>query len=423
MHALSTRRFLIVTAGILLTAALWGRGNWVGVVVAQEARKTAERHPLVLDRAPIRVITDANPVFSGIAMDMQRNEVIMTNDNDASQPSIMVYPSQFPPTDKVMEPRRRIAGPQSDLGLPCAVAVSPEYHEMYTVSGDGQELNTYPLEARGDVPPSRQISVPHSAGGLFLDSKSGELFMTTEHVNKISVYRRTAQGEEDPLRYIQGPRTGLADPHGIYVDNEKREIFVTNHGHWRKTEPGEGFQLRGEGKLARVRGSYSYRGIVEPLAPSTGKFIHPSITVYRQTAQGDVAPLRTIQGSNTRLNLPLGIARDPVSGQLVVANSGDDSVLFFDGNATGDVAPVRVLQGPATDLKSPTGVLIDTTHNELWVTNWFNHTASVFPRMAKGDVAPLRAIRSAPKGTPLATMGRPGAVGYDPKRKQVLAPN
>jgi DNA-binding beta-propeller fold protein YncE len=104
-------------------------------------------------------------------------------------------------------------------------------------------------------------------------------------------------------------------------------------------------------------------------------------------------------------------------------NSGKDAVLFFDRDAAGDVAPVRAIEGLRTGLSGPSGVFIDTKHDELWVTNWNNHTATVYPRMANGDVAPLRVIRSAPRGAPAVGLGNPGAVVYDPKRKEILVPN
>ena len=59
----------------------------------------------------------------------------------------------------------------------------------------------------------------------------------------------------------------------------------------------------------------------------------------------------------------------------------------------------------------------------LWVTSWENHMAAVFSRKAQGNIAPLRVIHSAPKNAPLATMGRLGAVAFDPKRQEILAPN
>jgi DNA-binding beta-propeller fold protein YncE len=215
------------------------------------------------------------------------------------------------------------------------------------------------------------------------------------------------------LRFIQGPHTELADPHGLYVDSERNEVFVTNHGNWRETKTEEDIESQASAR----------EGAALPLVPSTGKFVPPSITVYSRTANGDTAPLRVIQGSRTQLNVPLGITRDPASGQLVVANSGGNTVLFFDGNANGDVAPVRILKGPATNLKAPTGVLIDTKRSELWVTSWENHVTNVFDRTSDGNVAPLRYIRSAPKDAPPATFGTPGAVAWDPKRQEILVPN
>src|SRR5436309_6724016 len=147
----------------------------------------------------------------------------------------------------------------------------------------------------------------------------------------------------------------------------------------------------------------------------------PSIMVFSRTADGDAGPLRTIQGARTRLNIAVGISRDPESGEIVVANSGDNSILFFAPNANGDVAPVRVLAGPATNLKGATGVAIDTKHNELWVTSWENHMAAVFPRKAQGNIATLRMMHTSHKGVPRAPMGRLCGDAFDPKRQEILA--
>lgn len=423
MRRQSNARFVILV-GMLATAALWtGTNGWFATAVAQQVSKTKARISIVMDRKPIRVVSDPNPVFSGIAIDEKRGEVFMTNDKESADPSIVVYPTQFAPTEKIMEPRRRLAGPNTQLQLPCGVAISPEFQEMYAVSGDGQEINVFSLMAQGNSAPARQIDVPHASGGVSLDPKHNELYITTEHSNRISVFHRTDVGDADPLRFIQGPHTALADPHGIYVDPERNEIFVTNHGNWRNTVTGEAFALTGDSRYGKQRGSYSHVGVIPPLGPSSGKFLPPSITVYSRNANGDAAPLRTIGGPHTRLNVAIGISRDPVSGEIVVANSGDNSVLFFAPDANGDAPPTRVLQGSATNLKGPTGTAIDAQHNELWVTSWENHIAAVYPRTANGNVAPLRVIHSAPPDAPSASMGRLGAVEFDPKRKEILMPN
>src|SRR5437899_2828573 len=381
MRHSSNRRLLIPLAGIVLIATFWiGGSDWFSTAVAQEAGKAAGRTPIVLNTKPVRVVSDSATVLSGIAIDTQRDEVFMTNDKESAGPSVMVYPTQFQPTDRLMEPRRRLAGPKTNLALPCGVAVSPEFQEMFAVSGDGQDINIFPLQVEGDSTPAREIHVPHASGGVAFDNKHDEIYITTEHANRISVYSRRAQGDDDPLRIIQGPNTSLADPHGIYVDAERNEILVTNHGNWRKTRTGEAFALSGDSKFAFMRGSFSHPGIVEPLGPSSGKFMPPSILIFSRTANGDVGPLRTIQGPHTRLNIAVGITRDPDSGEIVVANSGDNSIFFFDANANGDVAPVRVLAGPATNLKGATGGASDTKHNEPWVSRWENHVRGGFHR-------------------------------------------
>jgi DNA-binding beta-propeller fold protein YncE len=292
------------------------------------------------------------------------------------------------------------------------VAVSPENKELYAVTGDDEWASVFSLEANGDVAPIRRFTTDHGSAGIFLDRKNDELFITGEHLNKLAVFRRAAEGDGQELRFIQGPDTGLADPHGVFADSEGEEVFVTNHGNWRKTESGEKY-------FSVVLGSHT----AATLRPSTGQFLPPSITVYSRTARGNVAPVRAIQGPTTGLNLPLGLYLDSASGQIAVANSGDKSVLFFDKNAKGNAAPVRMIQGPATGLDGPTGIFIDTKRGELWVSNWDNHTATVYARTAEGNAAPLRTMRSAPKGTRYAGFGNIGDVAFDPKRKQILVPN
>ncbi len=396
----------------LILFAAWAGALMMGVLVgAGQTTKPEQKRPLVIelgvgDRVPVRVIGDRYPSFNGIAMEVKSDEVVIT---DESRTSILTYASQFVGIDRVMEPRRELRGPETDIGRICSVAISPEFQELYAVNKDTEDnMLVFPLSGPGgNVAPLRSLTVDHGAWGISLDRKNDEVFITTQHNNKVAVFSRSAKGADSELRYIQGPKTGLASPQGVYVDSEHNEIYVANHGHWRHTEPGEG----------RLRAPSPF------LAPSTGRFLPASITVYSRTVSGDVAPLRTIQGPRTRLNWPAGLYLDTVSGQLAVANSGDNMVLFFDRNADGDVAPVRILKGPATGLANPLSLFIDTIRNEIWVTNYEDHSATVYPRTAEGNVAPIRAIRSAPKGSPAAALGGTSSMVYDPKRKQILVPN
>jgi DNA-binding beta-propeller fold protein YncE len=369
------------------------------------------------DVSPVRTVRDPYSTFAGIAVDPVNHEVVMSDENRFS---LLVYDRTLDSAG-VAEYRRRLSGPQTKIEFICGVTIDPVTREIYSVNNDTMDnMIVFGPDARGDVAPSRELKVDHGAWGVALDRKNDEVVITIQHLSKVAVYRRSAQGEEPTLRAIEGTRTGLADPHGVFIDTEHDELFVINQGAHRqreRTSPAEqGARRRGEAASAERFG-------LEPLRPSTGRFLPPSVRVFSRTATGDVAPLRVIEGPNTRLNLPQGIAVDVERDLIAVANDGGDSVLFFNRTAAGDVEPVYTLEGPATGLKNPSGIWIDTKHNELWVANWGDHSATVYSRTARGNVAPLRTIRSAPRKAATPGLGNPGAIAYDSKRDQLLVPN
>ena len=157
--------------------------------------------------------------------------------------------------------------------------------------------------------------------------------------------------------------------------------------------------------------------------PGSGEFREPSITVYPLKADGDIPPVRTIQGSLTRLNWPAHIAVDVIHNELYVANTVTDEILVFRATDTGNVAPIRVIKGAHTQLKHPHGVFVDSKNDELVVANFGNHSATVYRRSAEGDAAPIRMIRAAPIDTPAPMFGNIGSLAYDTKRDEILVPN
>ena len=383
----------------------------------QEANLPVGGTPAGGDMAPLRTIRDAYSTFVSVAVDPVNGEVVMSDENRFS---LLVYQRELDTTG-VAEYRRRISGDRSKLEFICGVTIDPISREIYTVNNDTMDnMLVFSHQADGNVAPERELSVDHGAWGIAVDRTNEEIAITIQHRSKIAIYRRTAEGEEPPLRTIVGTHTGLADPHGIFIDTEHNEIFVTNHGAYRQREQISPSQQA----AARRAGSTTDESArLEPLQPSTGRFFSPSIRVFSRTAKGDVAPLRRIEGPKTRLNLPQGIAVDVERNLIAVANDGGNSVLFFDRTAEGDVEPLYSIEGPATELQNPSGIWIDTTHNEIWVANWGDHSATVYPRDARGNVAPLRTIRTAPRNTPTPGLGNPGAVAYDSKRDQLLVPN
>jgi DNA-binding beta-propeller fold protein YncE len=170
----------------------------------------------------------------------------------------------------------------------------------------------------------------------------------------------------------------------------------------------------------------SYAGDGPPLLVGEyvpGRFEQPSIRIYRSTDNGNVAPIRTIQGKNSRLAWPMGLTVDVEGGEIAVANYGTNEILVYSRSANGDAAPARIIGGDRTGIVGPIAVGVDRQRNEIWVANYGDHTAVVFDRTASGNVAPKRIVRNAPAGTPTTGFTNASAAAYDTVRDQVLVPN
>ena len=370
---------------------------------------------------PIRTVQDRYPVFTDIAVDPDANIVAVTDENLFS---LRTYDRTID-SNEIADPRTVITGPKSEVDFVCGVAIDPFNREIYTANNDtAADLMVFKYDNNGEVPPSRQLT-PAATGtwGIALDLANDELALTVEHINKVAVYRRLATGKDKPLRIIQGPKTGLSDPHGVFIDSQHNEMFVANHDSFH--EVGAGDEDRNSAAADIKRGVENPNVAREraDLHPSKGKFVDHSITVYSRTANGDVAPVRTIHGPRTELSLPMKVFVDVAHDELFVANSGSSSILVFSRTANGDAAPARKIEGPATGLKKPVGLFVDVKNDEVWATNPGDHSITIYKRTAQGNAAPLRRMRGAPEGTPAPGIGNPGGIAYDPMREQLLVPN
>lgn len=86
-----------------------------------------------------------------------------------------------------------------------------------------------------------------------------------------------------------------------------------------------------------------------------------SVTVYSRTVNGNVAPVRTLVGAAPGLDLPQGVAVDLVNNELWVVNrstGGGWFVAVYPRTANGNVAPLRTISGAATGLNSPISLAI-----------------------------------------------------------------
>jgi DNA-binding beta-propeller fold protein YncE len=368
------------------------------------------------DLPPVRMVVDPYPSFNGVVVDSTNDLVMMS---DTNRKSLLVYDrtagSAAP--KEAAAPRQMIMGPDTGVGFVAGVAMDPAHRELFTVNNDVEDrLVVFDYDARGNVKPKRLLYVPHQSWGIAFAPKRDVMALSVQTPNMFVVFKREAKKFDAPVRSVRGPKTQMADPHGIYFDETHNEVVVANHGNFR---PGE---LITSYTAYDARESRQERAGGEALNENArGKFLPSSITVFDGDANGDVAPLRVIQGPLSQIDWPMGVAVDEVNNEIIVANNGDNSILVFPRTATGDVPPKRAIRGPLTGVKGPMGVAI--AKDEIYVANFGDHTALVFPRLAGGNVRPRRIIRNAPAGRETSGFGNPYAVAYDTKRQEILVPN
>ncbi|MBI4464837.1 MAG: beta-propeller fold lactonase family protein [Acidobacteria bacterium] len=375
-----------------------------------------------IERAPVRVLQDPKSSFSAVAVDVARDEIVLQDEN---QEQIVVFNrlDNTPPQAAMTEPKRTIGGSRTNISMNCGIYVDPGSGDIYSVNGDVTNwLSVFSREAKGNVAADRSLHTPHRTFGIAVDEEAQELFLTINHAPAVVVYRKMASGEEPPLRILEGDQTQLGDVQGIAVDTKNQLMYVANRGARSRNKNNLGWTraLKEGGRQWEIpQQKDAWRNFI----PGSGAFSLPSITVYPLKASGDTAPVRVIQGPRTRLNWPAHVSLDVEHGELFVANTVADEILVFAANANGDVAPLRILKGPRTGIKHPHGVYLDTKNDELVVANFGNHAATVYRRTASGDTPPIRTIRAAPPNTPATMLGNVGALAYDTRREQILAPN
>jgi hypothetical protein len=148
------------------------------------------------------------------------------------------------------------------------------------------------------------------------DEINDEFLVVNPFAEAILTFRGGADGQEGPIRIIQGPQTGTIGNRAD-VDPIHNEIFT-----------------------------YSGR----------------SIKVYPREANGDVAPIRIIQGPDTELESINVISVDPINDIMVVGLNSDfgsaraysdspdgaerGALLIFNRTDEGNVKPRAVIRGP-----------------------------------------------------------------------------
>ena len=220
------------------------------------------------------------------------------------------------------------------------------------------------------------------------------------------VFPRASAGNVPPLRYVSGPATKLWIPMDLAVDEVNREVVVAEYGTQLPGGSISTFPLSANGNVAPLR---SISGPATNLYLPTGVAVdakndelvvaHKDGTVltFARLANGSVFPIRTLRVSGLARKLTV----DTVNDELIILTGA--SVVVYSRTASGDALPVRTF---ATGLWDPQAIAIDWVNDELIVVDSAQSgSIATFPRLANGNVAPKRVIAGSATGLSYPLLG------------------
>jgi 6-phosphogluconolactonase (cycloisomerase 2 family) len=263
---------------------------------------------------PAATIVGTNTTFNFpnfMTLDTANDSLYIADTNDLS---VVIYDGISTKNGNVA-PSRIIAGVATNLLSPTDVSLDKTRNLLYVADDLFIHVYASASTVNGNQAPARDLTVPFQLSGIFIDGANDRLYVADTSGNQVAVYDHAstlASGLITANRAIQGPTNNhLSGPVSVQLDGAGR-LVVSN---------------------------------------STG----PSITIYPNaaTADGDIAPVAEIKGANTGLSVPTQIFVDTTgTGTLYNVDPGAARVAIW-GNlntANGNIAPTRTIFGTNTGI-------------------------------------------------------------------------
>ena len=234
--------------------------------------------------------------------------------------------------------------------------------------------------------------------GIAYDSIHDEFIVPNTIGQAILTFRGGANGDEAPIRVIQGPLTQLRNPDTLALDPIHNEIYV-NEGHAVMV-----FSREANGNVAPIRvlsGPAGYplnshwiaedpvrnliviTGYVGAQAQEDRK--KSRLYMFNRTDGENSTPKAAIGGPHSRFRVPAGpIAVYPPKGWIISSSGAldrdnefekvrqsdaDTFVGIWSINDDGDAPPKFTIAGPNGAVWKPMGVVLDPKHKSLIVSD------------------------------------------------------
>ncbi|OFW36713.1 MAG: hypothetical protein A3J28_10485 [Acidobacteria bacterium RIFCSPLOWO2_12_FULL_60_22] len=229
-----------------------------------------------------------------------------------------------------------------------------------------------------------QARTTHDIG---IDSVKDEIVVPNPFAEAILIYRGGANGDEPPIRVIQGPKTMIGYTDNVAVDSVHGEIFAA-------------------------------------------QFRTDAVLVFSRDANGNVPPIRILRGPKTKLDRPFRVDVDPANNLLAVTTI--QGLWIFNRTDNGDVAPRQIIAGPKTGIGGENSLIMKPLFypqgRKIFVAGGTKYGAqgedglrggriSIWKYEDNGDVAPWAVLPS----TPVTEFrGTNGSMALDPENKELI---
>ena len=335
----------------------------------------------------------------------------------------------------------------------------------------GRRAAALPLDDRTKVysgPPTRKVQDQFPAfAAVSVDPVRDEVVLTDENLFQLLAYNRLdntpANAITTPKRVLSGDNTLIEFESGVHVDAASGDIFAPNND---TVDTLVVFKHGSNGDAAPIRALKTPHGTFGIAIDDRRNEMFlttqhdATVVVFRKDADKDDHPVRLLQGDDTGLGDPHGIAIDPTRDVFYVANYGSHALRRADREirtgvpgsgkgrdkanwplgreyavpgsgandgpsisihaitAKGNDKPLRVIKGAKTQLNWPTGLAFDAARRELFVANDMGPSILVFDADAVGNAAPKRVLKGSRTG-----LAHPTSVSLDTKNGELWVAN
>jgi DNA-binding beta-propeller fold protein YncE len=225
---------------------------------------------------------------------------------------------------------------------------------LYVSDWYGKSVFRFVRNANGTLqtPAGSSLVLPYNPGPIAI-GPGGDLFVTDEDAESLFVYAKGATAYDQPKREIALPFL----PSCVAVDGAGHEfVGGFSNGYVAVYAAGASGNANTLQRIALPDRHPDVNGVAVDAAGNL--FMSDSNEVSEFTTPVTNPTLaRAIVGTGQQSS-PTGMAPNNTSGELYVANAGDDNILGYSATANGKSAPNRTISATSPSLIAPVGVAL-----------------------------------------------------------------